>query len=202
MFENMQGMPQEQLALPLLVLLGQQRRYIAVQTQTGPLKLIAELYDKAQESLYLVRRHTWPQPPVGWQGGGVSISSDVATWLNCLVIIACRGWRPPWKADESPTLQYVEFLSSALSSEAYSSMLPSIADLVSKYQLDIEVALQVPMTHTMPLSCSKSWLVTCTCSGAGLVYIALGCVIGPRSLAVRQQPGETVQGVPLPKRCV
>lgn len=48
-------MPQEQLALPLLVMLAQQRRYIAVQTQTGPLKLIAELYDKAQESLYLVR---------------------------------------------------------------------------------------------------------------------------------------------------
>ena len=53
----MQGMPQEQLALPLMVMLAQQRRFIAVQTATGPLKLIAELYDKAQESLYLVRRH-------------------------------------------------------------------------------------------------------------------------------------------------
>lgn len=56
----MQGVPEEQLALPLLVMLAQQRRFIAVQSQTGPLKLIAELYDKAQESLYLVRRHTWP----------------------------------------------------------------------------------------------------------------------------------------------
>ena len=51
-----QGMPQEQLALPLLVMLAQQRRFIAIQTQSGPLKLIAELYDKAQESLYLVRQ--------------------------------------------------------------------------------------------------------------------------------------------------
>ena len=56
----MQGGPEEQLALPLLVMLAQQRRYIAVQSQKGPLKLIAELYDKAQESLYLVRRHTRP----------------------------------------------------------------------------------------------------------------------------------------------
>ena len=56
----MQGTPQEQLALPLMVMLAQQRRYIAVQTETGPLKLIAELYDKAQESLYLVSQHRWP----------------------------------------------------------------------------------------------------------------------------------------------
>ena len=51
-----QGSPEEQLALPLLVMLAQQRRYIAVQTQKGPLKLIADLCDKALESLYLVRR--------------------------------------------------------------------------------------------------------------------------------------------------
>ena len=37
----------------------------------------------------------------------------------------------------------MEFLSLALSPKAYSSMLPSISDLVHKYQLDIEVALQV-----------------------------------------------------------
>ena len=52
----MQGAPQEQLALSLLVMLSQQRRYISVQTQTGPLKLITELLDRAQESLHLVRR--------------------------------------------------------------------------------------------------------------------------------------------------
>ncbi len=51
-----QGSPEEQLALPLLVMLAQQRRYIAVQTQKGPLKLISDLCDKALESLYLVRR--------------------------------------------------------------------------------------------------------------------------------------------------
>ena len=51
-----QGAPQEQLALSLLVMLAQQRRYISVQTQTGPLKLITELLDRAQESLHLVRR--------------------------------------------------------------------------------------------------------------------------------------------------
>ena len=31
-----QGLPQEQLALPLLVMLAQQRRYVPVQTQAGP----------------------------------------------------------------------------------------------------------------------------------------------------------------------
>ena len=51
-----QGLPQEQLALSLLVMLAQQRRFISVQTQTGPLKLITELLDRAQESLHLVRR--------------------------------------------------------------------------------------------------------------------------------------------------
>ena len=51
-----QGAPQEQLALSLLVMLAQQRRYISVQTQTGPLKLITELLDRAQESLHLVSR--------------------------------------------------------------------------------------------------------------------------------------------------
>ena len=45
--------------------------------------------------------------------------------------------------DVDVAMQYVEFLSSALSSEAYSTMLPSITDLVQNYQLDIEVALQV-----------------------------------------------------------
>ena len=52
----LQGLPQEQLALSLLVMLAQQRRFISVQTQTGPLKLITELLDRAQESLHLVRR--------------------------------------------------------------------------------------------------------------------------------------------------
>jgi len=41
------------------------------------------------------------------------------------------------------SLQYVEFLSTALSPEAYCTILPSITELVQKYQLDIEVALQV-----------------------------------------------------------
>lgn len=40
-------------------------------------------------------------------------------------------------------MQYVEFLSSALSPELYGNMLPSITDLVQNYHLDIEVALQV-----------------------------------------------------------
>jgi len=49
-----QGAPQEQLALPLLIMLAQQRRYIAAQTDSPHLKLIAELYDKCQETLHLV----------------------------------------------------------------------------------------------------------------------------------------------------
>lgn len=46
---------QDKLALPLLIMLGQQRRYIATSTASPHLKLIAELYDKCQETLYLVR---------------------------------------------------------------------------------------------------------------------------------------------------
>ena len=53
-------------------------------------------------------------------------------------------------ADVIFALQYVEFLSSALSLEAYSSMLPSITDLVHKFNLDIDVALQVLIPYSFP----------------------------------------------------
>lgn len=45
---------QDKLLLPLYVMLAQQRRYIAVSTDSPHLKLIAELYDKCQETLFLV----------------------------------------------------------------------------------------------------------------------------------------------------
>ena len=41
-----QGSPQERVALPLLVVMAQQRRRIARDTDSPHLKLIAELYDK------------------------------------------------------------------------------------------------------------------------------------------------------------
>ncbi|KAL4451471.1 hypothetical protein ABPG75_007133 [Micractinium tetrahymenae] len=41
--------PEERLAMPLLVLLAQQRKLIVLQSQSTHLKLIAELYDKCQE---------------------------------------------------------------------------------------------------------------------------------------------------------
>ena len=44
-------------------------------------------------------------------------------------------------------MQYGEFLSSSLSPEAYRKILPSISDLVHKFHLDIEVALQVPTIY-------------------------------------------------------
>ncbi|KAK9917111.1 hypothetical protein WJX75_001006 [Coccomyxa subellipsoidea] len=43
----------DKLLLPLYVMLAQQRRYIAVSTDSPHLKLIAELYDKCQETLFL-----------------------------------------------------------------------------------------------------------------------------------------------------
>ena len=51
---HLQGAPEHQLALPLLILMAQQRHAIAVQHQSPHLKLIAELYDKCQEALYQV----------------------------------------------------------------------------------------------------------------------------------------------------
>eukprot|EP00887_Chlorella_sp_A99_P001761 scaffold19.g1761.t1 len=42
--------PEQQLALPLLILLAQQRKLIVLQTQSPHLKLIAELYDKCHET--------------------------------------------------------------------------------------------------------------------------------------------------------
>ncbi len=42
--------------MPLFIMLAQQRRFIATSTDSPHLKLIAELYDKCQETLYLVRR--------------------------------------------------------------------------------------------------------------------------------------------------
>jgi hypothetical protein len=47
---------QDGLALPLLVMLAQQRQHIAAATDSPHLKLIAELYDKCQETLYQARR--------------------------------------------------------------------------------------------------------------------------------------------------
>ncbi len=49
-----QGAPKQQLALPLLILLGQQLRVIALQTESTHLKLVAELYDKAEQTLLQV----------------------------------------------------------------------------------------------------------------------------------------------------
>ena len=49
-----QGSPKQQLALPLLILLGQQLRVIALQTESTHLKLVAELYDKAEQTLLQV----------------------------------------------------------------------------------------------------------------------------------------------------
>ena len=46
---------QDKLAVALFVMLAQQRRYIATATDSRHLKLIAELYDKCQETLYQVR---------------------------------------------------------------------------------------------------------------------------------------------------
>lgn len=46
---------QDGLAVPLLVMLGQQRRHIAAVTESSHLKFIAELYDKCQETLMQVR---------------------------------------------------------------------------------------------------------------------------------------------------
>ena len=87
----MQGMPQEQLALPLMVMLAQQRRFIAVQTATGPLKLIAELYDKAQESLYLVRQHGSSQLPKGPLGDHCRYTSILAVNFARLGTTACAA---------------------------------------------------------------------------------------------------------------
>jgi hypothetical protein len=55
-----QGPREQQLALPLLLLLGQQLRVIALQTESPHLKLVAELYDKASQTLLqvlLIDRH-------------------------------------------------------------------------------------------------------------------------------------------------
>lgn len=49
---------QDKLTMPLFIMLAQQRRFIATSTDSPHLKLIAELYDKCQETLYLVRRHS------------------------------------------------------------------------------------------------------------------------------------------------
>jgi hypothetical protein len=50
----LQGPREQQLALPLLLLLGQQLRVIALQTESPHLKLVAELYDKASQTLLQV----------------------------------------------------------------------------------------------------------------------------------------------------
>ncbi|BDA48856.1 THO complex subunit 2 [Coccomyxa sp. Obi] len=43
----------DKLAMPLFIMLAQQRRFISTSTDSPHLKLIAELYDKCQETLYL-----------------------------------------------------------------------------------------------------------------------------------------------------
>lgn len=43
------GPPNDQLAVPLLILLAQQRKLITLQPQSSHLKLVAELYDRCQE---------------------------------------------------------------------------------------------------------------------------------------------------------
>ena len=45
-----QGQPHQHLALPLLLLVAQQRHVIATQTESRHVKLIVEMYDKCQET--------------------------------------------------------------------------------------------------------------------------------------------------------
>ena len=47
----MQGPPDEHLLVPLLVLLAQQRQYIATQSTVNQLKLMLELFDQCTETL-------------------------------------------------------------------------------------------------------------------------------------------------------
>ncbi len=47
----MQGPPGEHLLVSLLVLLAQQRQYIATQSLVGQLKLMLELFDQCTETL-------------------------------------------------------------------------------------------------------------------------------------------------------
>ena len=44
------GPPESHLALPLMILIGQQRNVIATQTIGRHVKLISEMYDKCQEA--------------------------------------------------------------------------------------------------------------------------------------------------------
>lgn len=55
-----QGLPQERVALPLLVVMAQQRRRIPRDTDSPHLKLIAELYDKCDIVLLQVRARAVP----------------------------------------------------------------------------------------------------------------------------------------------
>lgn len=50
-----QGPPAEHLLVPLLVLLAQQRQYIATQSTVKQLKLMLELFDQCTETLSQVR---------------------------------------------------------------------------------------------------------------------------------------------------
>ena len=102
-----QGAPQEQLALSLLVMLAQQRRYISVQTQTGPLKLITELLDRAQESLHLVRRGSTSLSLPSGCSNFLSPDKTGANWLWTLdvsVTPARRVLQQPVPADAQPSI--------------------------------------------------------------------------------------------------
>lgn len=55
-----QGGPQERLALPLLIMMAQQRNHILTSSKANHVKLIGELYDRCQEALFLVRPASLP----------------------------------------------------------------------------------------------------------------------------------------------
>jgi THO complex subunit 2 len=76
------------LAIPLLILIGQQRSSIIFNTESVHLKLIGDLYDKCQETF----------------------------------------------------LQYTEFLATSMSPQTYTSIVPSVLEFCTKFQLEPETA--------------------------------------------------------------
>lgn len=121
--------PEQRLALPLLLLLAQQRKLITLQTQSPHLKLIAELYDKCHETCIQCAGRGGAgrdgPPPTRTPPPHPRPTSRQAAATRPL----CRRMRRLRISKMSTPGRYAEFLQHALGPEEYARLLPPMTEL-------------------------------------------------------------------------
>jgi hypothetical protein len=96
-----QGPPDQRLALPLLVLLAQQRHMASLASGSAQLKFVTEYYDRCHETCLQYLQHLQSMDLQAYARWGCEQVLLPRLGLPCLELLICRAptcvcWAPPW----------------------------------------------------------------------------------------------------------